>query len=226
MPANSTTKAPRNWPPQKPYLRAPFYSPRLTLAQRSRLKIKPEDPSEIPRGVAKGPCGLVKITDIIESSHPACGQAGLFAASDLKPGSFILEYLGKIHASPPSSSSSSPESLALASSSASTNPEDDMHAHSDYDLSLDRDAGLAIDADKMGNEARFINDYRGIKDRPNAEFREVWDPKRMERGMSVWVLPAGKSGKGKGIAKGEEILVSYGKGFWGARKAGEDSSGW
>lgn len=91
----------------------------------------------------------------------------------------------------------------------------------------------------MGNEARFINDYRGVADRPNAEFKEVWNERRKERGMvsqptadqlsfsvtvtyvvsqGVWVLPEGKSGKGKGIKKGQEILVSYGRGFWGARK--------
>ena len=94
---------------------------------------------------------------------------------------------------------------------------------SDYDLSLDREHGIGIDAAKTGNEARFINDYRGIADRPNAEFREVWDQGIKERGMAVYVLREGKSGKGKGIRKGEEILVSYGKGFWGARKNGTDT---
>lgn len=74
----------------------------------------------------------------------------------------------------------------------------------------------------MGNEARFVNDYRGVPGtgRPNAEFCEVWDVRRGEKGMAVFVLPAGKKdqGKGSGIAKGQEILVSYGKGFWGKRK--------
>lgn len=38
--------------------------------------------------------------------------------------------------------------------------------------------------------------------------------------MGVFVLPQGKkSGIGKkGIKRGEEILVSYGRGFWGARR--------
>lgn len=97
----------------------------------------------------------------------------------------------------------------------------DPHAHSNYDLSLDRDLAVGIDADKMGNEARFINDYRGVGERPNAEFREVWDDRGKERGIGVFVLPerkdGGKKGKG-GIKKGEEVLVSYGKGFWGARR--------
>ena len=89
----------------------------------------------------------------------------------------------------------------------------DSDLTSDYDLSLDRDLGVGIDAARMGNEARFINDYRGIRDRPNVEFVErAIDG---ERRMSVRVIPRGKSGKGKGgVARGEELLVNYGKGFW------------
>lgn len=35
------------------------------------------------------------------------------------------------------------------------------------------------------------------------------------RGVAVFVMPAGKAGKRKGgIKKGQEVLVSYGKGFW------------
>lgn len=75
-----------------------------------------------------------------------------------------------------------------------------------------------------GNEARFINDYRGVADRPNAEFREIWDDRRGERGMGVWVLGGGK-GREKGVRKGEEILVSYGRGFWDARKEVEGMEG-
>ena len=75
----------------------------------------------------------------------------------------------------------------------------------------------------MGNEARFINDYRGVRDAgPNAEFRDCWV--RVGRGVvekrvGVYVMSPGLSGKrAKGIAKGEEIVVSYGKGFWRARR--------
>lgn len=39
------------------------------------------------------------------------------------------------------------------------------------------------------------------------------------RGVAIFVLPAGKSGKRKGgIPVGQEILVSYGKGFWAHHK--------
>ena len=66
-----------------------------------------------------------------------------------------------------------------------------------------------IDALLVGNEARFVNDYRGIRLKPNAVFEE----RRTTAGelrMSVW------SGNDP-IKKGYEILVSYGKGWWQAR---------
>ena len=73
------------------------------------------------------------------------GRYGLFATRRLKPGSLILPYLGLVHW------------------------EDDSSAGSDYDLSLDREAGLALDAARAGNEARFINDYQSHE--REAEFR-------------------------------------------------------
>ncbi|KAH7346401.1 SET domain-containing protein [Rhexocercosporidium sp. MPI-PUGE-AT-0058] len=226
---------PKNWPSTVPYLTHPVYSPTLTPSHLTALRTRPNDSKEIPPNTPKGPCPLVRIIPITTPSHPACGQSGLFAVKDLKPGTFILQYVGEIHASPlassenpipipiPDGDSNSPSQTEPGTKTASavaTQPnKSDPHASSNYDLSLDREIGLGIDADKKGNEARFINDYRGVGERPNAEFREIWDAGRKERGMGVWVLPEGKSGRGKGgVRKGEEILVSYGRGFWGARR--------
>lgn len=209
------TDIPKNWPPSVPYLRTPTYSKALTLSQFRDLRTKPKDAVEIPLSIPLGPCASVKITTITNPSHPANGQCGLFATKDLPPCTFILPYVGEIHET-----------------------SDSKYGTSDYDLSIDRSADLAVDASRCGNEARFVNDFRGVPGKPeivkgkgmvtakaiaNAEFREVWDgrPGRGERCMGVWVLPAGKSGKGKGIKKGEEILVSYGRGFWGARTSGD-----
>ena len=80
----------------------------------------------------------------------------------------------------------------------------------------------------MGNEARFINDYRGVReDGPNAEFRDCWveiGKSMLERRIGVFVLSSGKKGKReKGIGKGEEIVVSYGKGFWQHRRGEEET---
>lgn len=196
---------PKNWPENLPYLTAPAYSPSLAKTKLQAIRSKPSGPSEVREiGVGPdwkpGPCSLVKITAIANTQHPAHGQAGLFATRHLAPGSLILPYLGEVHAA-----------------------DCEAHASSDYDLWLDREGGVAVDASKMGNEARFVNDYRGVPGaaRPNAEFCEVWDVGRGEKGMAVFVLPAAKkdrANKGSGIAKGHEILISYGKGFWGQRQ--------
>lgn len=193
---------PRNWPENLPYLTAPAYSPSLAKTQLQAIRSKPSSTSEV-REIGPdwkpGPCSLVKITPIADTQHPAHGQAGLFATRHLAPGSLILPYLGEVHAA-----------------------DSEAHVSSDYDLWLDRDGGVAVDASRMGNEARFVNDYRGVPGaaKPNAEFCEVWDGRRSEKGMAVFVLPAAKKNraKGSGIAKGHEILISYGKGFWGQRQ--------
>lgn len=210
---------PKNWPEGLPYLDSPAYSPALSKSQLQSLRTRPTNYDnatlaaaaglrEVPRDVKPGPCANVKITPITDAQHPACGQAGLFAARALPAGSLILPYIGELH----------PADAAA-------------HSSSDYDLWLDRGGDVAVDAARMGNEARFVNDYRGVPGavRPNAEFGEVWDVRRGEKGMAVFVLPVGKKAKGKGggggIAKGQEILVSYGRGFWEKRREeGEDDA--
>jgi hypothetical protein len=196
---------PKSWPPTLPYLTSPVYSHTITKDHLTALRT--QDPTLLTITTRKGSSSLVKITSISSPTHPANGQSGLFAVTDLKPGTFILQYLGVIHCSP--------EPIQGEQETV------DPHAESNYDLSLDRELRIGIDADKAGTEARFINDYRGVAERPNAEFKEIWDERRKERGMGVFVLPDGKKGKGKGVRKGEEILVSYGRGFWDARKRTE-----
>ena len=153
----------------------------------------------------EGPTKDVQIQRISEPSHPAHGQSGLFAARDLKPNTFICFYLGLVHGA------------------------GDTDPASNYDLSLDPELHIGVDATKMGNEARFVNDYRGIRTAgPNAEFRDCLldlGSGLLEKSIGVFVLTAGKKGgkQTKGIGKGEEILVSYGKGFWSHRRVEEKS---
>lgn len=120
----------------------------------------------------------------------------------MSPDSFVLPYLGYVHSRAETDESS------------------------DYDLSLDREHGIGVDASQMGNEARFINDYRGVSKGPNAEFRDVYidlGNGKVEKRVGVFILRAGKSGKNsKGVAKGQEILVSYGKGFWNERASTQE----
>lgn len=263
-PGKPQTALPKNWPAQMPYLTGPLYSPRLTAAHLAAIRTRPlplaaaetktktetetdaaAETFEIPRGLKPGPSAAVRITPITDLSHPAHGQCGLFAARDLRPGELVVPYFGEVHVG------SGPAAV-----SEDEHEHEHEHAASDYDLWLDRDGDVAVDAARAGNEARFVNDYRGVpvvlslsgassfsssrpaggltRARPNAEFRAVWDPRlcqgRGEMTMAVFVLPAGKKkrprkdGAQGGIAKGEEVLVSYGKGFWGGRQGSSSSS--
>lgn len=197
--ARAAHQLPKSWPEKILYLTNSVYSKTVThdILKTTKPKVDLTCHAKTVSNT-KGPSPLVKIVEIQDPGHPANGQHGLFAAQHLCPDTFILFYLGHVHGS------------------------SDADPNSDYDLSLDSELGIGVDSSKMGNEARFINDFRGVADRPNAEFRDVWvgiGKNIFEKRMAVYVLPAGKSGKrSKGIAKGEEILVSYGKGFWMERQ--------
>lgn len=196
-------KPPPSWPAEITYINKPVYSKHLTSSELASLR-RPTTTATSPTAVAapaSPPLTRIRIRTITNPTHPAHLQQGLFATHHLAPSTFILFYLGLIH-SPLDSDSSS-----------------------NYDLTLsrDHDLNIGIDASTHGNEARFINDYRGVpgRDGPNAEFRDVWVARgdgTEEKGIGVFVVSAGRAGKrGGGIAKGAEVLVSYGKGFWSAR---------
>jgi hypothetical protein len=149
----------------------------------------------------------VVIKAISIPGHPANGQLGLFAKRKIAGGELIIPYLGVIH-------------HTLTPVDSTVQEEDE----SDYDLSLLRlsqadvrnpfpgnHISIGIDAANMGNAGRFVNDFRGIGTAPNAEFK-LGRGEGGELRMEIWAL------KGKGIGKGEEVLVSYGKSWWGARK--------
>jgi hypothetical protein len=203
MPAKSSVTTPKDWPSGIVYLHAPSFSNKL---EKSKLDGLVSCNTDLPPGTQirkpSGPYPNVKITAVSDFSHPAHGQHALLATQHLLPDTFILPYLGYVH------------------------DQTDTNEASDYDLSLDRESGIGVDASNMGNEARFINDYRGVSDGPNAEFRDIFVEvarNKVEKRVGVFVLSAGKSGKrAKGIARGQEILVSYGKGFWAERPSAQD----
>ncbi|KAK3342512.1 hypothetical protein B0H65DRAFT_221646 [Neurospora tetraspora] len=275
---------PPNWPSHLPYLTTPLFSPLLTPSHYSALRTRPPPDSiepldELPADYAPGPCSTkAVILPITDKRHPACGQAGLFAARDLRPGEFVVRYLGEIHPGgeewggglvfPEVSEEGGGEGddgekdgedgkngdvnqdqkTADEGEGSKTEPTPEVkynYKQSDYDLWLDHALDLAIDAARCGNEARFVNDYRRVPNpsfppgykpqskkeelfmkRPNAEFKVVWDPPRQEKTMAVYVLPAGKKAVGRarevGVPRGEEVVVSYGKGFWEKRREEEE----
>ena len=78
---------------------------------------------------------------------------------------------------------------------------------SDYTLSFGESNELAVDAAIEGNEARFTNDFRNTGRRQNAKFDSYVD-ECGDYKLAIFCLADGT------IEKGDEILISYGKGFW------------
>ncbi|OBZ79037.1 DnaJ 1, mitochondrial [Grifola frondosa] len=174
---------PAHWPADVHYISDPSYHSSVPPGVRSYISgTSPGTNLQLIRAP-------IAVRAILEPSHPAKGQYGLFATKKISPRTHILDYTGEVHC--------------------------DDRPNSDYDLSLYRSldgVSVGVDACRMGNEARFINDFRGIKPKPNAVFEE----RRSANGelrMSVW------SGS-EIIKKGDEILVSYGKSWWRARLLG------
>lgn len=194
------------------YITKPVYSHVVSPSLINKLN-KPNAESKTWPKVAESdiePKESVEVRVIRDPSHPACGQSAMFAIRDLEPADLILFYLGRVH----------------------LNESEDTDSTSDYDLSFDRELGLSIDAQLMGNEARFMNDYRGVADGPNAEFKDCWvrldesnlsgasTTRGWERRVGIFVLGKGKAKRKKGIKRGEEILVNYGRTFWSERNGG------
>lgn len=169
---------PQRWPASLQYLDSLSYHGSVPEALRSLINPSFRNNGSKASGNTSRPS--VAIRPIVESSHPAFGQYGLFATKKIPPHTHILDYLGEVHC--------------------------DDRPDSDYDLSLFRSQdgiSVGVDASRMGNEARFINDFRGVKPKPNIVFQE----QKNDAGdlcMGVW-------SSSETIKKGEELLVSYGQ---------------
>ncbi|KAH9890973.1 SET domain protein [Cubamyces lactineus] len=188
MPRNVSTRLPAHWPDNVRYINELIYH--SSVPKHIRDFLLSGGPPSVSQSVSasnRPQKSTVVIQRISDPSHPANGQHGLFATKKIPPRTLILDYIGEVHC--------------------------DERPESDYDLSLHRtpdNISVGVDAHSAGNEARFVNDYRGVKSRPNAIFQE----RRTDRGelrMSVW------SGS-ETIKKGDELLVSYGKSWWRARQ--------
>lgn len=180
-------RVPKNWPVNIKYIEEPVYHKSISSDGMSLLKST--QPNERVPVIAAPSDKWTHIEKITSPVHPACGQLGLFASKKIPPNTMLLWYIGQVHAEPRDSS--------------------------DYDLSLIKTSdgiNIGVDAQVMGNEARCINDYRGVAERPNTLFKEGRTTNGELR-MSVWT-------GSRGVMKGEELLVSYGKGWWLARRTG------
>eukprot|EP01120_Amphizonella_sp_Union-15-10_P008317 TRINITY_DN2978_c0_g1_i4.p1 TRINITY_DN2978_c0_g1~~TRINITY_DN2978_c0_g1_i4.p1 ORF type:complete len:334 (-),score=44.30 TRINITY_DN2978_c0_g1_i4:66-1067(-) len=127
---------------------------------------------------------LAEIRIIKDSNHPCNGERGLFAAKDLDEGIFLGEYTGTV-------------SWDQKTVNYSLYAMDFTHEGS-------KEGFIKLDADRTGNELRFINDFHGISTSPNTLFRKVWVEQEMKV-LSVVTEP---------IKKGQEFTVDYGEQYW------------
>lgn len=121
------SSVPKGWPLEVTYIRAPIYSKALSTDLNAPNSTGSTSTLSSTISLPLGPSQVVRIGAISDLSHPANGQHGLFAVRHLAPDSFILPYLGFVHG------------------------KEDADPNSDYDLSLDRDLGIGVDATKFGN---------------------------------------------------------------------------
>lgn len=205
---------PPHWPENVVYLTRPRLSATFPAALIPLLYDTP-CPAPTPAQAKFAPRPIshpasVQIKAISSAGHPAHGQLGLFTKKKLGGGELVIPYLGVIH-------------HTLLPASDADIPQSQQEEESDYDLSLLRlshadplhpfpghHVSIGVDAAQQGNAGRFVNDFRGIGPAPNAEFR-LGKGEAGEKRMEIWSLK-------QGIGKGEEVLVSYGKGWWGARR--------
>lgn len=120
----------------------------------------------------------IEIRVITDPNHVVTGERGVFAEKDFKIGDIIGQYTGKIV-----SSGAFGKYVALL--------------QTDDDL-------LGVDAGDMGNETRYINDYRNITDKPNCQLSHTSvDGKPV---ILVTVI--------NNINTNDELLLNYGEGYW------------
>lgn len=126
-------------------------------------------------------------------SPPGKPQYGVFATSSFQANSPILSYKGEVI----------------------SQREYDADSGRQYSFDFGLSLSLHIDACENGNEGRFVNDCFGRVWEPgrqdseaaNANYTVCWD---FGYNMPVLFIVAGP----KGVSKGEEVVVDYGKLFW------------
>ncbi|KAJ3101449.1 hypothetical protein HDU96_009978 [Phlyctochytrium bullatum] len=165
------------------------------------------DIRRVPPVTVRGRVSVRKITD---PSHPCHGAWGLFVPTS------------PTHRWPPCACEPSPPTPAPAIPKHSHILDYAGHVVSDADADADSDyllhlvADLSVDAARAGNEGRCANDFRNVPvgggrvaSRPNACFDAYVDRATGEVRVGLFAL--------RGLVAGEEVLVTYGSGYWKSR---------
>ena len=137
---------------------------------------------------------------ITDRDHPAFGEFGLYCSlTHAKPGQWLLDYIGRVGKG------------------------EDQDKESDYVSDFGESSELACDANTLGNEARFLNDFRNTGRHANVEFNFRRDKNgEFRQGVYVKQVKESREEGFDGIKQDEELLVSYGKSYWRSRVDGGD----
>eukprot|EP01119_Soliformovum_irregulare_P005678 TRINITY_DN17414_c0_g1_i1.p1 TRINITY_DN17414_c0_g1~~TRINITY_DN17414_c0_g1_i1.p1 ORF type:complete len:376 (+),score=91.24 TRINITY_DN17414_c0_g1_i1:68-1195(+) len=146
-------------------------------------QVQPDVTKAILRRRDLSEMAVIKIIEL--EGHPCKGQRGLYAARDLRDGTYLGEYTGRVVLY----SSEVLKSKYLVDYS---NP---------FEEGCDK---IWIDAAFEGNETRYINDLRNTGREANTVMRRVW----LAGSLRVFIQLT------RDVAKGEEFLTDYGSGYW------------
>lgn len=134
----------------------------------------------------------VVVADITIRNHPAYNRGRskqLNARAAIKKDEFIGYYAGEIQYHPEDA--------------------DEISYWGAYQLDPSPDSVYYVDAETIGNELRYMNDPKGLGEiKPNVKF---FTARRKFKGFNIVEVQAIRD-----IKAGEEILVSYGPGYWKA----------
>ncbi|KAJ3191366.1 hypothetical protein HDU82_003605, partial [Entophlyctis luteolus] len=227
---DTNMELPVNWPPDVVYTDDYDLAsvgltrlPPVDTGTAARLKLEqfPPKPRAHPHA---------RITRITDPRHPANGQFGLFATADLHCGQHVVDYIGEVIRADDDRVKTSDYVLDFGGGGEGI--------RISIGGSADAEVRLAIDGARVGNEGRMVNDFRGVpappdythksfakkksanpeyagfanKSKANVEFRCYINRScRGEMRMGLFVCDA------RGIKRGQELLVSYGKGYWASR---------
>ena len=204
QPQNQVENASR-WPQNVEFSNDYRWDPRVP----KDIKEKHSPPGKVRRRTPRF-SKKVYFKRITDRDHPAYGEFGLFCAlpDGAPPGTWLLDYVGHVTLG------------------------EDQNESSDYLSEFGPKGEFSCDADRYGNEARFINDFRNTGKYPNVEFNFRRDRNgELRQGVYVKLakdcnkkqkkLQGQEEGEGTsrftGVKMHEELLVSYGKAYWRRR---------
>ena len=194
--------APKNWPEGFVYARRCRSSQLHPSLLEEFIKTGCEEDCEITsqvieKGLIHPSLSLVKITH--RMNHPLSyskygkrSHYGVFASSMIDQEVELGEYVGELQ--------------VLAANW--------KHSLKDFDHAWTLEQGpflFVLNAKKVANELAFMNDYRGLADKPNAKPKWV-----VHQGLYHLVFETITA-----VNASEELLIDYGEGYWQAasRKA-------